>query len=541
MTKKERSANAKRQARFRQRRKADKIQGKSVTRNATRNGLTVSLNAVEATRRKSEGTKPSAAMPFRIPTPPPGVLPKAEAAKLAMDAQPNVAAFGGWASGYYGYAFSEGLEFLGYPYLAELLQRPEYRRIVEIIATEMTRKWIKLHAIGDEDKTEEIAELEKELDRLDVRTAFRTMAEQDGGFGRAHLYLDTGSADDRDELIKPIGNGRDKLSQRKVGRGDLKALRPVEAVWTYPTNYNSNDPLKGDWYKPDQWFVMGKQIHASRLLTFIGRPVPDLLKPAYSFGGLALTQMAKPYVDNWLQTRQSVNDAISAYSTFVLKTTMAETLQANGEILNRRAEIFNNLRNNRGLMMLDKEAEDFANVAAPLSSLDLLQAQAQEHMTFPPGIPVVKMFGTTPHGLNASADGEIRSFYDMIGAYQEVFFRPNLTTVIAFAQLSLWGKVDEEISFTFEPLWALDEKGRAELDKLEAETAQIDIDSGAIAPTERRTVLVNKPESPYHGLDPADAPDLLREEEEGLEPEGGRPQPQAELDAEGEVGRKKAA
>ena len=39
-------------------------------------------------------------------------------------------------------AFSEGLGFLGYPYLAELTQRPEYRRVSEIYAAEATRKGI---------------------------------------------------------------------------------------------------------------------------------------------------------------------------------------------------------------------------------------------------------------------------------------------------------------------------------------------------------------------------------------------------------------
>jgi Anti-CBASS protein Acb1-like len=69
-------------------------------------------------------------------------------------------------------------------------------------------------------------------------------------------------------------------------------------------NYNSNDPLKDDWYRPNTWYIQSKAIHSSRLITLIGREVPDLLKPTYSFGGLSLSQMAKPYVDNWLKTRQ---------------------------------------------------------------------------------------------------------------------------------------------------------------------------------------------------------------------------------------------
>lgn len=478
--------------------------------------------------------------PFKPAVVPPFVKAEMDAQslpELAMDN--NIAAASTWAGSYWGpngYAFTEGLEFLGYPYLAELAQRPEYRRIVETIAQEMTRKWIRITSADDGDDDDEndearadkIAKINQEMDRLNVREVFKTIAEQDGFFGRAHLYIDTGDSDDPAELKLPIGDGKDKTSKAKVSKSKpVMALRAVEAVWTYPTNYNSNDPLKGDWYNPDMWFVMGKQVHVSRLLPFIGRPVPDLLKPAYSFGGLAMTQMAKPYVDNWLQTRQSVNDIISAFSVFVLKTNMSSVLQGGGmEAEMARAALFNNLRNNRGLFMVDKNEEEFDNVSAPLNSLDALQAQSQEHMAAVSGIPLVKLLGITPSGLNASSEGEIRVFYDTIGAYQEAFFRDNLTKVIDFIQLSLFGDVDDAIVYQFEPLFSLTEKELAEARKAEAETDQIYIDGGVVSPDEVRGRLANDPDSLYQNLSPADAddgPNLLDEEEDGLEPKGGHP------------------
>src|SRR5262249_14804877 len=149
-------------------------------------------------------------------------------------------------------------------------------------------------------------------------------------------------------------------------KGMLRGFKPVEPVWTYPTNYDSIDPLTDDWYDPKTWFVMGKEIHKTRLLRFVGREVPDLLKPAYSFGGLSMSQMAMPYVNNWLRTRQSVADIINAFSVFNLKTNLSESLQVGGEILNERMEIFNNFRDNKGVFLTDKEMEDFANISAPL-------------------------------------------------------------------------------------------------------------------------------------------------------------------------------
>jgi hypothetical protein len=91
--------------------------------------------------------------PFRVAQPPPGVVPEG-VPSMAQDSVMGGAL--GWAGTFANHVFAEGLEFLGYPYLAELAQRPEYRVITETIATEMTRKWIKLQAAGNEDKTGKI-------------------------------------------------------------------------------------------------------------------------------------------------------------------------------------------------------------------------------------------------------------------------------------------------------------------------------------------------------------------------------------------------
>lgn len=462
---------------------------------------------------------------FKLPEFPTRALPPA---KQRMAADTAICQNINWAGSIIGASFSEGLQFLGYPYLAELSQRPEYRVIVETPAGEMTRKWIKFEAIGDDEKTEEIKQLEEKFKELEVQDNFRIAAEQDGYFGRGHLYLDFGTTDDKNELATPIGDGKNKFSCAKVSpKRPLKRIKPVEAMWTYPTNYDSINPLSPDWYNPQHWFVMGSNIHASRLLKFVGRPVPDMLKPAYSFGGLAMTQMVKPYVDNWLQTRQSVNDLIHSFVVWGLQTNLAESLSMQGEQLFARVNLFNQLRDNRGCMMVDKDTEAFFNVTAPLGTLDALQAQAQEHMASVSRIPLVKLLGIQPAGLNASSEGEIRTFYDTIAEYQEKIFRKNLTRIMHFVMLSLWGKIDDKITFSFLPLWSLDEAQQATVRKTDTETGQILVDGGIITQEEERKRVAKDPNTPYAGLDWTQVPDLKEEEEQGLEPEGGRPDPKA--------------
>ena len=497
--------------------------------------------------------------PFKTYQPPPGVLPKGTKAKtMAMDTAltnwaqndfANAWAFNNPAAS----AFQEGVTFLGYAYLSELTQRPEYRRISERIATEMTRKWIRLTTSddGDEDNDsvpgeEEIAEgegandakpkpkknpleskikkIDAEMKRLNVRDAFRKAAELDGFFGRGHLYLDTGDTDNPQELLTSIGTGSDAISMAKFAgrRNFLRAVKPVEPIWCYPAQYNATDPLKDDWYNPSLWFAQAKQLDHTRLLTFVGRELPDILKPAYAFGGLSLSQMAKPYVDNWLRTRQAVTDLVESFSYTGLYTNMAATLSgAGGDEVFDRVDMFNNTRSNRGSMVLDKDTEEFFNIATPLGSLDALQAQSQEQMSSVSGIPLVILLGITPQGLNASSEGEIRVFYDFIHAFQELLFKDKLKRVIDFIQLSLFGEVDPAIGFEFEPLWSLDEKQQAEVRKLDMETDVGYADAGVISPEEVRHKIIADDNSPYGGLDPDDVPDLEEEMEEGFMPGAG--------------------
>lgn len=397
--------------------------------------------------------------------------------------------------------WGEGLYFPGYPYLAELAQRPEYRNIVETVAEEMTRKWIKLLSSGDEDKTEEIKKLEDAMKELGMREAFNRGMELDGFMGMGLIYLDMLTAggmpisDDPDELKMEliVDNG-------KIGKGSFRGFVPIDPTWISPKYYNSTDPLKPDYFRPSAWYVMGKEIHESRLLIIRSREVPDILKAAYNFGGLSLSQMAKPYVDNWLRTRQSVSDLLHAFTVFVLKTNLQGLLQ-NASAMITRITAFVLGRDNKGLMLVDKDTEELDNIAAPLGGLDKLQAQAQEQMASVSQEPIIKLLGITPSGLNATTDGEIRVWYDRVKAKQEKTFGAPVTTALKIIQLSVIGKIDPEITYEFLPLWELDAAGRAAVEKMKADTDAVYMETNVITNEEVRTRLAGDPESPYHGLE----------------------------------------
>lgn len=425
--------------------------------------------------------------------PPVGVIPAAAAKDaLAMDATPY-----DYVNGVYG-----GAAFKGYPYLAQLSQQPEYRKMAETIAKQMTRKWIKVKAKGDADKSERVAAMEDALKKFKVQASFRKAAELDGFFGRGQIYIDVKTPSgapaqaDPDELKTPL-----LRSPAKIGKGALIGFKVVEPVWTYPAAYDSSNPLAPDFYKPLSWYVMGQTVHASRLLLFISRELPDLLKASYNFGGLSMSQLAEPYVNNWLRTRDSVSDLVHAFSINGLKTDMGAALSGgDGDDLFNRLDVFNRMRDNRGTFAIDKETEEFFQLNTPLSGLDALQAQSQEQMASVSNIPLVYLLGIAPSGLNATTDGETKVFHSYIRSMQADLFGGNLDRVFEIIQLSEFGEIDPDIGYEFEPLDEMDPAALATIRKTDADTDAVLITVGVISPDESRARVAGDESSPYHGL-----------------------------------------
>lgn len=451
--------------------------------------------AVARSKAKAQAAPSKYAYPFKSPTLMAGVVPKGKTAPvMAMDytvAEFQIPGYGGLGLG-----LACGVGFPGFQYLSMLMTRPEYRAFASTLSTEITREWIQFSSKQDDDtdSADKIKQIEDEFIRLDVRGVLRRAAEHDASFGRAQIFVDIIGADRKTPLI---------LHKRTIKKGSLKGFETVEAVWTTPSVYNALDPSAPDFYKPRSWFMLGQEVHASRLMTIITRPLPDILKPAYNFAGMSLSQLAEPYVDNWLRTRQSVSDLISNFSITILATAMEQVLQGSddGSDLFDRADLFTATRTNRGIMLLDKDREEVVQVNTPLSGLSELQAQAQEHMCSVSRTPAIILTGISPTGLNASSEGEIRVFYDWISAQQNAFWREPLEVILKVVQLHLFGEIDPDICFDFVPLYQLTGKELSEIREADGRTATAYINAGVVSPEEVRQQLAKDPESGYDGLD----------------------------------------
>ena len=389
--------------------------------------------------------------------------------------------------------FVENTGFPGFPTLSLLAQLPEYRSMHERLADECVRCWGKVVSAGSTDAAG-LQEIEAELERIDLCGIIRQTVIHDQAFGGAHVYFKL--KDDKDTRDLPL-----LMKPYNVPIGAFQGLRVVEPFWVTPNYYNSIDPTAADFYKPSSWWMIGIEVHATRMQTIISRPVADMLKPAYSFRGVSMSQLAMPYVDNWLRTRQSVSDTVKQFSISGIRTDLQQALLPGGsQDLANRAALINAYRDNRNIMFLDLATEEFFQVNTPLSGLDALQAQAQEQMSAVSHIPPVVLHGITPTGLNASSEGEIRVFYDYVRGYQQNVLMALVQNVLRVVQLSLFGQIDPHVIWEWAPLLELTSLEEADARAKDADTDSKYMEAGVVTPEQVAKVLHNDAHSRYAGI-----------------------------------------
>lgn len=411
---------------------------------------------------------------FKRYEPLPGVIPDAQKdATLAMDSTPydvlNSMSIGGEYSG-----------FRGYPILATMSQQVEYANMNSVMADEMTRNWIEVKSTEEGDEFIDL--MEDALEKYDVKRLIHEAVKQDSMFGVAHIYIDVGANQDDVELEKPLF-----LDPRKIAKGSLKGLRVVDPTWIYPAMYNTRWPLAPDFYKPQAWFVMGQTVHESRFIDIISRPVPDILKPSYNFGGLSLTQLMEDYVCDWREAKKNVIRILKTLRMRALQTDMDARLAEPGQF-DKRIKLFTQLQDNFGIWVIDKE-EDLLHQQTSLSELSNLLSNYQDQMCIPARITNLKLLGNAPAGLNASGDAELETWHETISGMQERDIRRALENIFKIIQLSEFGELKPDLYFEFRPLDEVSDDDRANTNKTRVDTIVAAAEGMLVSSEEARDAL----------------------------------------------------
>ena len=310
-------------------------------------------------------------------------------------------------------------KFVGYPMLANVSQEALIRAGVETIADEMTRRLVEFTYDDDdgnesEKKEKLISKMQSEFARFKIKDILNDALVKDGNFGGCLIYIDVGDLDD-DEATEPL-----VLKPQTFKKGSLRGFKVIEPINIYPGRYNTNDPTNANYFKPEYWYILGRRYHASRFIYIASNEAPLLLKPAYNFFGIPRAQLALDYVAQFVANRESAQELLNKFSLTCWKTNMTQVLQGQSTSdLVKRAKLFNKMKHNSGVMLIDKETEDMIQINTPLAGVRDIVEMSLNLLTAVWRIPKIKYIGEGEGGLNASSKEQMRSFYDFILSQKE--------------------------------------------------------------------------------------------------------------------------
>ena len=78
-------------------------------------------------------------------------------------------------------------------------------------------------------------------------------------------------------------------------------------------------------------------------------------------------------------------------------------------------------------------------------------------------IPVTKLFGRSPAGLNATGESDLQNYYDHIDEKRESDFRPIIERLLPILALSAWGEIPDDLDFVFNDIRTPTEEEKASI------------------------------------------------------------------------------
>lgn len=336
------------------------------------------------------------------------------------------------------------------------------RKIVDIPALDATRKWRSWQA-----SAEQITAIEAEERRLGLRRKTQqalTMARLQGG---SALLAGTGAP-------RPD----EPLEVDAIGRGGLRyvTLLNRRALTAGPIE---QDPDAEGYGRPTYYQIQNGRgvvtVHPSRLAVFHGAPVPDpeiSSDPGWGESVLLAIMEAIQHADS---TSANVASLVFEAKVDVVRV---ENLMQNLAIdpkyealMLQRFQLAATGKGINGMLVLDKN-EEYDQKSASFATLPDIMDRFYQAVAGAADIPLTRLFGASPGGLNSTGDSDERLYYDRIQAHQELDIAPALSNLDEAMIRSALGERPKDVHYVWTPLRQKTEKEIADIGKVIADTVK---------------------------------------------------------------------
>lgn len=353
------------------------------------------------------------------------------------------------------------------------------KKIINSIPEDMCKNWFSISA-------EISPETQDRFDKLEQRTLIKEKIIEGLTWGR--LYGGAGAimliAGQEDILDKP-------LDIESIMPNSFKGLMVVDR-WSgiYPgieliTDINNPEFGLPEFYDiKDISGAIKQKVHHSRVIRFLGRKLPfweDQTEMHWGASELehVFDELAKRDNTSWniasliFQANVLVNKVDGLEQIVALSDSQMQEDYYNVKTAQ------NQLRSNSAMMIIGKEDEvsalnyTFAGLNDIYESFMLDVAGACD-------IPVTKLFGRSPAGMNATGESDMQMYYDMIGAQQESVLKPKMNKLLPVMFMSEFGKVPNDLGVKFNPIATPSDEKIAEIVGKKVTSIKDVYDSGII-------------------------------------------------------------
>lgn len=236
-----------------------------------------------------------------------------------------------------------------------------------------------------------------------------------------------------------------------------------------------------DWARHERY-----RVHHSRVIRFVGFDLPIWEKFAETFWGASVIEPVYEEIKKRDNTSANIAQLIFMANLRIIKMNdlgelLAGSSQKNQQDFYNTIQAQNWLQSNFGIYVMSKD-DDFTNITTNFAGLDELYTCFMMDLSGATGIPVTKLFGRSPAGLNATGESDMINYEELLTCEQETHMRPALDKLLPVICLSTLGQIPDDLDYTFNSVRTPTDENVGEIVKYKTEAIFGASDRGMISP-----------------------------------------------------------